>query len=189
MPQGVRFIGRLPGGEPAWRFPADAPGDTDLAACVACGLCLPHCPTYRITGEESASPRGRIAAMRAVHFGGQPIDDSFTEFMDLCVQCRGCEAACPSSVPFGHLMEGARETLAEQTPYQPWWKRLGYRVLGYHWLLLGLSTLLAVAQRMHLIPKRVATGLPPLPLRRERLVATGTDAWLFTGCVMDAWQR
>ncbi|HMC51719.1 MAG TPA: (Fe-S)-binding protein, partial [Acidimicrobiales bacterium] len=81
----------------------------ELAACVACGLCLPHCPTYRVTGDESASPRGRIAAMRAVHAGIIPLKDpDFASFMDLCVQCRGCEAACPSSVPFGRLMEGAR---------------------------------------------------------------------------------
>src|SRR5438045_3364575 len=88
--------------------------DHELAACVACGLCLPHCPTYRVTGEESASPRGRIAAMRAVHFDGRPLDDDFTRFMDLCVQCRACEAVCPSSVPFGHLMDGARDPLARR---------------------------------------------------------------------------
>lgn len=161
--------------------------DDELAACVACGLCLPHCPTYRVTGEESASPRGRIAAMRAVHWGAQPLDDTFTEFMDLCVQCRACEIACPSAVPFGRLMEGARASLAEHTRYQPWWKRMGYRVLGHHRLLLVLSTVLAVLQRVRVVPRRF--GLPRLPLRRRPLVATGADAYLFTGCVMDAWMR
>jgi glycolate oxidase iron-sulfur subunit len=161
--------------------------EDELASCVACGLCLPHCPTYRVTGEESASPRGRIAAMRAVQWGGAPMDESFTTFMDLCVQCRACEPACPSAVPFGHLMEGAREALVATTRYQPWWRRAGYRVLGHHRLLLFLSTLLAVVQRLGLVPKRL--GLPRLPLRRPPLLSSGTDAFLFTGCVMDAWMR
>lgn len=156
--------------------------DRDLASCVACGLCLPHCPTYRVTGDESASPRGRIAAMRAVQWQGMPMDETFGEFMDLCVQCRACEVACPSAVPFGRLMEGAREALG-----RPWWQRAAYRVLGRHRLLLALSTLLAVAQRLRLVPCRL--GLPRLPLRRPRLHASGTDVWLFTGCVMDAWMR
>ena len=161
--------------------------DDELVSCVACGLCLPHCPTYRVTGEESASPRGRIAAMRAVQWSGAPLDRDFTRFMDLCVQCRACEAVCPSSVPFGHLMEGARETLADQSRYQPGWRRAGYRVLGRHRLLLTASTALAVGQRLRLVPQRF--GLPRLALRRRPLVATGDDVWLFTGCVMDAWMR
>jgi len=161
--------------------------DRELASCVACGLCLPHCPTYRVTGEEAASPRGRIAAMRAVQWEHRPLDDDFTSFMDRCVQCRACEAVCPSSVPFGRLMEGARETLTEATQYQPRRWRLAYEALGHHRLLLAGSTLLAVAQRMRLVPRRAS--LPRLPLRRARLVPTGSDVWLFTGCVMDAWQR
>ena len=161
--------------------------EDELASCVACGLCLPHCPTYRVTGEESASPRGRITAMRAVQWGGAPLDATFTEFMDLCVQCRACEVACPSSVPFGRLMEGSRQVLAQRTRYQPWWRRAGYRVLGHHRLLLVLSTLLALAQRLGLVPRRL--GLPRLALRRPTLRPSGTDAWLFTGCVMDAWMR
>jgi glycolate dehydrogenase iron-sulfur subunit len=155
--------------------------EDELAACVACGLCLPFCPTYRVTGDESASPRGRIAAMRAVHAGAPP-DDEFVAFMDRCVQCRACEVACPSSVPFGRLMEGTRATL---TPGRS--QRLALRALTHHRALLAGSTVLAVLQRAHLVPERL--GLPRLPLRRPALRATGEDVWLFTGCVMDAWQR
>jgi glycolate oxidase iron-sulfur subunit len=161
--------------------------DEELVTCVACGLCLPYCPTYRVTGDESASPRGRIAAMRAVHSGAAPLDAEFTRYMTECVQCRACEAACPSSVAFGHLMEGARETLAVETATVPRWQRLGYEVLGHHRLLVGLSRLLAVAQRARLVPRRL--GVPRLALRSSPLAATGDDVWLFAGCVMDAWQR
>jgi glycolate oxidase iron-sulfur subunit len=161
--------------------------EEELVTCVSCGLCLPHCPTYRVTGDESASPRGRIAAMRAVQSGAAPLDAEFTRYMDECVQCRACEAVCPSSVAFGHLMEGARETLADETHYVPRWQRLGYRTLAHHRLLLALSRVLAGAQRLRLVPARLA--LPRLPLRAAPLRATGDDVWLFTGCVMDAWQR
>jgi len=158
-----------------------------LVACVACGLCLPHCPTYRVTGDETASPRGRIAAMRAAHTGVVGLRGEFTEYMDLCVQCRACEAVCPSSVPFGQLMEGTRETLAIETRFVPWWQRAAYRVLPRHRLLVALSRVGAVLQRVRLVPRRL--GLPKLALRAPRLQATGSDVWLFTGCVMDAWSR
>ena len=51
--------------------------ETELVACVGCGLCLPQCPTYRVTGDELASPRGRIAAMRAVTEGRAATDATF----------------------------------------------------------------------------------------------------------------
>jgi glycolate oxidase iron-sulfur subunit len=162
--------------------------DNALGTCVSCGLCLPHCPTFRVTGEEALSPRGRISAMRAVHFDDAAVSDDFVHFMETCVQCRGCEPACPSGVPFGQLMEGTRDTLSAQKRMTPWWQKLGYRVLGHHRLLLTGSTLLAFAQRLRLIPKRL--GLPKLALRRGPAPRpTGDEAWLFTGCVMDAWQR
>ena len=63
--------------------------DTELATCVSCGLCLPHCPTFRVTGEEALSPRGRIAAIRAVHNDDAPVTPEFVSFMETCVQCRG----------------------------------------------------------------------------------------------------
>jgi glycolate oxidase iron-sulfur subunit len=164
--------------------------DDELAACVACGLCLPHCPTWRVTGEEAASPRGRIAAMRAVH-SGAVMDTVFTSFMDLCVQCRACEVACPSSVPFGRLMEQARTALVEETAYQSRRRRIAYRLLAHHRLLIGLTGLTGLAQRARLLPAGLArrAGLPRLPVRQARLSPTGSDVWLFTGCVMDAWLR
>jgi glycolate oxidase iron-sulfur subunit len=168
--------------------------DDELASCVACGLCLPHCPTYRVTGEEALSPRGRVAAMRQVQWEGARPDASFARSLETCVQCRGCETACPSGVPFGHLIEPARQTLAEGVPHRPppWPLRLAVRSLRRHRLVLAGSTLLAAAQRLRLLPARVSRslGLPArLPLRRPRLVPSGTDIWLFTGCVMDAWMR
>lgn len=162
--------------------------DTELGSCVSCGLCLPHCPTFRVTGEEALSPRGRIAAIRAVHNDDAPVTPDFVSFMETCVQCRGCEPACPSGVPYGRLQEGVRETLAEQHRITPRWQRLGFAVLPRHRVLLAGSSLLAVAQRLHLVPERA--GLAKLPLRRSKpLTATGADVWLFTGCVMDAWMR
>lgn len=162
--------------------------DEELSTCVSCGLCLPHCPTFRVTGEEALSPRGRIAAIRAVHHDDAPVTPEFISFMETCVQCRGCEPACPSGVHYGSIQEGVRETLAEQRRITPRWQRAAYWVLPRHRLLLVGSNVLAIAQRLRVVPKR--TGLPLLPLRRVApLVATGTDVWLFTGCVMDAWMR
>jgi glycolate oxidase iron-sulfur subunit len=174
-----------------------------LVACVACGLCLPHCPTYRVTDLEIASPRGRIAAMRAIESGTAPIDATFERAMDECVQCRGCEAACPSGVHFGALMEGTRAALATRraapgspraNPLRRAVEAVAFRVvLVRHRVLLAVSWVLWLAQRLHLVPKRV--GVPSLRAGdlRVRLDAAAGDAtaevWLFTGCVMDAWQR
>ena len=162
--------------------------DAELASCVGCGLCLPHCPTYRVTGEESLSPRGRIAAMRTVAWEGGAVDDAFVGFMETCVQCRGCEPACPSGVPYGRLIEGTRHMLAQSHRSTPRWQRAGFMVLGRHRLLLVGSSMLAVAQRLRLVPARL--GLTRLPIRRgPRLRPNGSDVFVFTGCVMDAWQR
>ena len=160
----------------------------DLNTCVQCGLCLPHCPTFRVTGDEAMSPRGRIKLMREVQDHDAPLTDDVIRSFETCVQCRGCEPACPSGVPYGHLMEQTRETLAGAGEITPRWQRLAFKPLDNP-TLLGLgSKALAVAQKAKLVPSRL--GLPAdLPLRQEPLEATGSDAYLFTGCVMDAWQR
>ena len=160
----------------------------DLNTCVQCGLCLPHCPTFRVTGDEAMSPRGRIKLMREVQDHDAPLTDDVIRSFETCVQCRGCEPACPSGVPYGHLMEQTRETLADAGEITPRWQRLAFKPLDNP-TLLGLgSKALAVAKKARLVPDRL--GLPDdLPLRQEPLETTGSDAYLFTGCVMDAWQR
>ena len=160
----------------------------ELNTCVQCGLCLPQCPTYRVTGDETRSPRGRIQLMREVQLGGAPITPEIKESFESCVQCRACEPACPSSVPYGHLMERTRETLVAEGEMTPWWQRLLYRPLGHPRLLRFGSSVLAIANRLRLVPKRF--GLPAsMPIRRPAHTVSGTDVHLFTGCVMDAWQR
>jgi glycolate oxidase iron-sulfur subunit len=160
----------------------------DLSKCVSCGLCLAHCPTFRVTGEEALSPRGRISAMRAVEEGAEA-DDRFVEIIETCVVCRACETACPSSVPFGRLMEASRQAVAARAV--PWWQRLAYRTLEHPRLLRALTAAGGVAQRSRLLPRPISArlNLPDLPVRQPPLAATGSDVWLFTGCVMDAWQR
>ncbi len=160
----------------------------DLNTCVQCGLCLPHCPTYRVTGDETMSPRGRIKLMREVQDNDAPVTDEVLDAFATCVQCRGCEPACPSGVPYGHLMEQTRETLTEAGRMTPRWQRLAMKPLA-HPTLLGLGTsALGVAQRLRLVPARLGLSAS-IPVRREPLEATGTDVYLFTGCVMDTMQR
>ena len=196
MPEGTRFIGPLPGAEPRWPFVDDAPAATDLASCVACGLCLPHCPTYRLTGEESASPRGRIAAMRAVHEGVADVDDTFAGFMDLCLACRACEDVCPSHVPFGRMMEHARvqiEPLRSRRERFVRW--LGLDVTLPRKKLLWLAAALQPIG-VAFMPRRIRASVPKrtelfrrLPRSsRPRGQTKGTVA-LLSGCVQDRWYR
>jgi glycolate oxidase iron-sulfur subunit len=160
----------------------------ELNSCVQCGLCLPACPTFRVTGDETHSPRGRIQLMRAVQQGGAPITPEVRESFETCVQCRACEPACPSGVPYGHLMERTRESLAQEHAMTPRWQRLLFRPLAWPRLLRLGSSALAVANRLRLVPSRF--GLPAaMPIRRAAHTTSGDDVYLFTGCVMDAWQR
>lgn len=88
-----------------------APSDADLSRCVHCGLCLQHCPTYTELGLETESPRGRLYLIRALSEGRIEPTPAVAGHLDLCLQCRNCEAVCPSGVPYGRIMEGARSEI------------------------------------------------------------------------------
>ena len=129
----------------------DVPAAADLYRCVHCGFCLPNCPTYMETGLETASPRGRLALMKAVHEGRLQLTARVEEHLELCVQCRACEAVCPSGVPFGRVMEAARAQIAATRPMtrrQRLARFLAFRViLPRQWLLRGLAWPLKLYQR------------------------------------------
>ena len=181
----------------------DAPRSDELSSCVECGLCLPYCPTYRLTLRESASPRGRIAAMSAVAAGVTSVDSDFDEALSFCLGCRACEAACPSLVPYGRLFEGARAELSAQRPNTG--RRARRFLLGpvlSSRPLIRLATAAAgFAQRLRVAPllpaaaRRALSGLRPLTGARHSWVGRTAEpegavrgtAALLSGCVMDAW--
>ncbi|MDJ0787410.1 MAG: (Fe-S)-binding protein [Myxococcota bacterium] len=166
--------------------------------CVHCGLCLPDCPTYRISGRETSSPRGRIYLMRAVGEGRIPMDEVVAEEMSLCLGCRACESACPSGVEYGHLLEEARAEIVRagaRTGLTASLERFGLRAIVPHRLRLRLLVSLAgLAQRLGLDrlipPARLLPRVPPRSERRRlpaRIAAQGEKRGrvaFFEGCVM-----
>jgi glycolate oxidase iron-sulfur subunit len=88
--------------------PFDLLSDDDLATCVHCGLCLDACPTFRVTGLETESPRGRIYLMTQWKRGTLAFEEEQVRHIDLCLGCRTCEAVCPSGVPYGRIIEAGR---------------------------------------------------------------------------------
>lgn len=94
--------------------PKDKPSSDIINTCVHCGLCLSSCPTYRETGLEMASPRGRIYLMKAVDEGRIGLESEvFQEQMSLCLNCRACEAVCPSGVQYGAILEASRAQIED----------------------------------------------------------------------------
>ncbi len=93
---------------------SDVPSGDILANCIHCGLCLPHCPTYALTGLEKSSPRGRIRLIKSVADGEFNMTRGFIDEMYFCLDCQACESACPAGVRFGALVEAARAQIEQQ---------------------------------------------------------------------------
>ena len=87
--------------------------------CVACGMCLPVCPTYVDTREESESARGRISLIRALAEDRLTPTPALIGHLDRCLQCQACEAICPAGVHYGELIDGAHELLRARRATRP----------------------------------------------------------------------
>lgn len=196
------------------RVGADIDYETFLD-CVHCGLCTAACPTYLETGDENNGPRGRIYLMRSVVDGRLELTSKVEDHLDLCLDCRACETACPSGVQYGRLIEPFRaaqkkaEAAAGKAQNRDWFhrfilyglfpfpKRMRWALAPARWMqqlgidrLLdrsGLTRLLPLRlQRMQRFLPRLVPGGPALP---EFLPAIGprrARVALFTGCVADA---
>jgi len=184
----------------AWVTPHH-PKIEELNACVQCGLCLPVCPTFRATGRETASPRGRLHAMRAVHDGVVAVDETFAGVIDLCLGCRACEPVCPGLVPYGRALEGARAEIVAQAPGRRGRRRRLVKAASSRRLMRAGGALLSLAQTLRLTgaaPKslaRLISGARRLRGRPKPTVGhaggSGAEATLglLTGCVQDEWFR
>lgn len=175
----------MPPAAPAPRraLPAD-PAAAIIAladACVQCGLCLPHCPTYRLDRAETESPRGRIALARSLADGRLLADATLDSHLDHCLGCRRCEAVCPAGVQYGTLLERTRRVQRDR-------RGATRRQRAIEWLaarpalfdhLLGAYRLL-YPLLPHRLPKPPARQPLPAP---TTAIATGEHAAVFTGCI------
>ncbi len=180
--------------------------------CVHCGLCTASCPTYVETGNENDSPRGRIYLMRAVADGRLEMGPGVREHLELCLDCRACESACPSGVQYGRMIEpfkiamgkaagtgdGAsllqRLILRHLFPYSGRVKaalapakvlqRLGLLDLAEK---SGLTRLLPpTLRRLQAMLPRLGLSTPRLPTVLPAIGPRRARVALFTGCVADA---
>ncbi len=140
-----------------------------LFDCVHCGLCLESCPTYVVTRAEMDSPRGRIYLMKALADGAVALDADALRHLDLCLECRGCETACPSGVRYGKLIERAREYVNRNVRRPPL-ERLR------NWLI---ASIFPYPERLKILlaPLRAIDRLGMRPLMR-RLAPAGMRDWL-----------
>jgi glycolate oxidase iron-sulfur subunit len=126
----------------------DAPSWELLSTCVHCGLCLNHCPTYKVLREEMDSPRGRIFQVLQVNEGKMALGDTFVKHIDRCLGCVACEIACPSGVKYGRIVERARAQI-EQGYKRPFLQKQ-LRGFFYKKVIPNFKTLQMVATCMRI---------------------------------------
>lgn len=191
----------------------DIPNYDVVTNCMHCGLCLPTCPTYVLTGLEKSSPRGRIRLIKAVADGELPITEGFVREMNFCLDCQACETACPAGVKYGSLVEAAREQIARggyegvvtrftKKLMMEWaFRRQGrlkllarfmrlYESTGMKWFLLRTGLLKIVSKKLHAIQPLSPSisrefSSDELP---EVILPVGKQRYkvgFLTGCIMD----
>lgn len=174
--------------------------ETDL--CVKCGLCLPHCPTYRLSEDENESPRGRLALIQGWSTGVLDASENLRGHLDHCLMCRACEKVCPAKVPYGKLVDNFRNVtapMAQQKGSQVerlLENRLNRRLLGAFLIAYkrcGLDWLLRCCGLLKLLRLDKLDSMLPEPMSLNPLDSSpandGDDIALFVGCTGELFDR
>jgi glycolate oxidase iron-sulfur subunit len=179
--------------------------------CVHCGLCLASCPTFAELGTEMDSPRGRIVLIKSLAEGRMALSDTVARHLSLCLDCRACETACPSGVPYGRLIEVAKVAIEAERrggPLRRLFRWVNFRLLLGHPSMLraavvalrayqvsGLQALVRGSGLVRLLPRPLPAWealLPRLPPAADRAPlpplipahgARRARVALLTGCV------
>jgi len=190
--------------------PASAAADQRLATltdqCVMCGLCLPHCPTYRLENVEAESPRGRIALARALTTGTLAATPTAIAHLDHCLGCLSCQKVCPSQVQYEEILVHARAALADVPRSDPALPDLARRILRNPRTATAMARWGARLRLGRWLPRlarrlpwgarwrRLAQAQPDLPVTARFSAApaalpTRGRIGLFRGCVASVYDR
>lgn len=176
--------------------------------CMRCGFCLPACPTYLATDQdETHSPRGRIALMKAMRDGDVVWDGSIEDAFDVCLGCRACEPACPAGVQYGTLIEETKVAIQQVKPQST--KEKGMRNVAFNHIFAdqkkmattiklvqfyqksGLQKITRKVGFLDLFPQfmKEMEGVLPNIQTKQKLFSSSkskiTNIAFFTGCLMD----
>ena len=165
-----------------------------LGACIHCGLCLNACPTYRVTGDEAESPRGRLVLIDALL--GDESNPGFDRGpLDRCLGCRNCESVCPSGVAYGGLLDRARQQLGpEPNATTAWLRRSVDDVVRHPRRLAVAATLgrLVPSAVRRVLPRPMRVLLEGLPSSRPRWPGQESAAperpRMLRGCIQGIFQ-
>jgi glycolate oxidase iron-sulfur subunit len=129
------------------------PSQALIDTCVHCGFCLATCPSYRVIGKETDSPRGRIYLMKDINKGESALTAAIAQHFDTCLGCLACVTTCPSGVQYDQLIAAVRPQVERNQP-RSWSDRvirtLIFNLFPYPQRLRSLLPLLWLYQKIGL---------------------------------------